>query len=90
MITGSCLHVYVVVLDDLPILIVVVCVKWVSKRNQSLTRGADGTPTSEVTLVTIPYIHPPHHVYAKAPVLAPVPLNIELTNSIEFNIVGLS
>ena len=29
--------------------------------NVLITRYVDGTPTSEVTPVTIRYIHPPHH-----------------------------
>ena len=29
--------------------------------NYTITRYVDGTPTSEITLVTIRYIHPPHH-----------------------------
>ena len=31
----------------------------------SSTRYVDGTPTSEVTPITVRYIHPPHHGFQK-------------------------
>ena len=50
------------------------------------TRYVDGTPTSEVTPVTVRYIHPPHHGYPKFIVKA---MNDQLT-SLSFHVNQLS
>ena len=43
--------------------------KYIELARSSKTKYVDGTPTSEVTPVTIRYIHPPHHGHPKVTVM---------------------